>query len=299
MIFTPRVLILFILILLFSVKAKSQEEPAAYLVNSDFNLYHTTKDSTALIFSNIAYIRSQPTSKSSLIDSLPIGTEVKFMEEDGLNPTSLRGMYLPWHKVEFNMNHEKKTGYIWIGLLSLDYTIDPSTGQTFMYGFAWKSPEESNYYWVEAKVLDKNRKLIGNKGFAYYPGEQSYTSGELLEPMGIEHAKNIYTINFMGEACGIASENNLFSWDGAQFRSLPKLTGVSDAGVFYYIEELIFPKDHKLGNDIILKTIEEGEAEEYELDNPTDEIKFKVSKKQETFKFDGNAYNMIAEKKLK
>jgi len=286
-------------VLYLNIKPAYSQEAAAYLVYDDYNLYHTAKDSTALVFVNMAYVRDEPSSKSNLIDSIPLGTSVKFIDEQGLNPTSLRGMYLPWHKVEYQSNKQKKTGYIWLGLLCLDKVVDSKSGNTFMYGFAWKSNEESeDYYWVEAKVLDKNKTIINSKSFPYYPGGQSYTNGELSSGKDIPNTKNIYSIKFLGEACGISSEDNLFSWDGLNFTTLPKTVAVSDAGVFYYSEELILPNKHKLGKDIILKVSEEGEVEEYDDSDLDAELIYKVKKKEETFQWDGSIYKKVSERTL-
>src|SRR5690606_22002314 len=100
-------------------------------------------------------------------------------------------MYLPWYKIEYLSNNQKKSGYIWLGLLTLDKIYDKESGHTFCYGFAWKSNEyENEYYWVESKVLDKNNNLVGSKSFAYYPGGQSYTTAALKTGSGIPNAKN-------------------------------------------------------------------------------------------------------------
>lgn len=284
---------------IFNIQQAKSQEPAAYLVYDDFNLYHTSKDSSALVFVNMAYVRSEPSSKAELLDSIPLGTEVKFVEELSLNPISLRGMYLPWHKIEYQKANQKKTGFIWLGLLSLDHVQNKKSGETFMYGFAWKSNEElENYYWVEAKILNTNKELLASKSFPYYPSEQSYTLSELNTKPGLNYAKSIYAIKFLGEACGIASEENYFAWDGEQFTTLPKTTSVSDAGVFYYAEELVFPKKHQLGNDVILKISEEGEAEFEEEANPEEEINFKISKKEETYQRNGNAYLKVSERTI-
>lgn len=297
-IFSKCVLITSTLCLSFFNAAAQEEEPAAYVVNNEFNLYQASKGNKALVFVNNAYIRSEPTSKSSLIDSIPLGTTVEFVDDDGLNPTSLRGMYLPWHKIQYQSENKSKTGYIWLGLLSLNQTVDSLSGNTFIYGFDWKSQENDNpYYWVEAKVLDKHKSLIGQQSFAYYPGDQSYCSAELTAGMGIPNALNTYSIRFNAEACGIATETYNLSWNGTKFTTLPKTTSVSDAGVFYYDENLIYPNNHRLGNQIILKQCEEGEAENYEETDT--EIQYTIKKREETYQFDGNTYQKIAEKIIK
>jgi hypothetical protein len=294
-------LLLFFAFIFTTIDINAQEqEPAAYVIYDEYNLYHTSKDSIALVFVNMAYVREQPTSKSNLLDSIPLGTKVKFIEEQGLNPTSLRGMHLPWHKIEYITNNQENSGYIWLGLLTLDKIYDQKSGNTFLYGFSWKSNElENEYYWVEAKMLDKNNNLINSKSFPYYPGGQSYTTASLTKDSGIPNSKNIFSVNFHGEACGISSEQNSLSWDGSTFTTLPKTVAVSDAGVFYYSEELLLPNKHKLGKDIILKICEEGEVQEYDDTDPEAELKYTVKKKEETYKWDGKEYAKTMVKEIK
>ncbi len=295
--------LIFVILLLAGITYKSKaqdQEPAAYAVDATYNLHHTQKDSTSLVFVNMAYIREEPTAKSNLIDSIPLGTPVKFLDEDGLNATSIRGMYLPWYKIEYQLNNTKKTGYIWLGLLSIDSKIDPKSGNKFLYGYAWKSEDEyGNYYWVEAKALDKNKQLISSISFPYYPGEQSYSYSEIVENDGLPNTKFLYSIKFLGEACGIGSEDNMFAWNGQNFTALPKTVSVSDAGVYYYGEELVLPNQHKQGKDIILKLTEQGETEDYDEVESLEELEFTIIKTEETYQWNGTSYKKIGVKTIK
>lgn len=265
-----------------------EEEPAAFVVADDYNLWYVNTEKEAAIFANMAYVRKMPSTKSALVDSIPMGTPIRFLENGGYNAMQLRGMYLPWYKIAYEVNNQQKTGYIWIGLVSLDKKVDPATGNTFLYGIAWHNNEE-NYDWVEAKVFDKNQQLIAKSSFANYRGEQSYTTSELIDSENLKDSKLIYNVNFSGEACGIPTTNYGFAWDGMDLNVLPKISSVSDAGVYYYSEELEFPKKHKMGNQLIIKKMEEGEV----IDDTKEELEFNIKKSEERYSWDGKKYHLM------
>lgn len=266
-------------------------EARAYIEEDTFTIWNVSDKKEAVIFANMAYIREEPNSKSLLLDSLPVGSAIKFIGNGAYNQTFIRGMELPWYHIEYTVNNKKKKGYIWLGLVSLDVKKDPKTGNQFIYGFPWKSNEEDNiYYWCELKVLDASKKVIASKSFPFYHNEQSYTIAEFTEPNGTPEAKSIYSIQFLGEACGISTQVFNFAWTGNKLIDLPKTTSVSDAGVFYYSEELLFPNQHKKGKKLIVKAIEEGESETDINDETVSEIKYKVKKSEETYEWDGTNY---------
>jgi len=273
----------------FSHFAQAQEEePAAFVVADDYNLWYVNTEKDAAIFANMAYVRKMPSTNSALVDSIPMGTPIKFLDNAGYNPMQLRGMYLPWYKIAYKINNQQKTGYIWIGLVSLDKKVDPSTGNTFLYGIAWHNDEES-YDWVEAKVFNKNQQLIAKAGFANYRGEQSYCTSELTESENLKDSKLIYNVIFSGEACGIPTTTFGFAWDGTNLNALPKISSVSDAGVYYYSEELEFPKKYTKGNQLIIKKMEEGEV----IDDTKEELEYKIKKSEERYSWDGKKYHLI------
>ncbi len=281
------------LLCLFSVcqQAQAQDEPAAYeVLANQANFWNPHADKPASIFVNMAYIRQEPSSRSQLIDSLAIGTPITFLNDEAINPTLIRGMLLPWQRIRYHKNNHAKEGYIWIGSVSLDQQRDEQSGLTFMHGFAWASvQDENNYYWVEAKVLDKQNQLLHSKGFAYFPSDQSYTTMELHNNRGLQHSKNILEIFFSGEACGISTETFNLSWNGSQLYELPKTMGVSDAGIFYYGEELKYSKQKVEGKQLIFKDIIQGEV----IDETAEEPKYKETKKQERYTWDGQKYQQL------
>ena len=107
--------------------------------------------------------------------------------------------------------------------------------------------------------------------------------------MGLQNVKQIIRIEFLGEACGIPSEYNYVAWTGQRLVDLPSRYSVSDAGVFYYDEKILFPSEHGKNNQLIYKYIEEGEAIDDDAENPN----FKITKKSEEFLWNGNSFEKL------
>ena len=68
--------------------------------------------------------------------------------------------------------------------------------------------------------------------------------------------------------------------------NLPSRYSVSDAGVFYYDEKILFPSEHKRNNQLIYKYIEEGEAKDDDTLGPD----YRISKREEHFQWDGDKF---------
>jgi len=70
---------------------------------------------------------------------------------------------------------------------------------------------------------------------------------------------------------------------------------VSDAGIYYYDESILFPTEHKKEANVIYKIIEEGEAPE-DADDMA-ELTYEVRKKQEKFLWNGKSFTRLMESK--
>ena len=273
----------------------TKAQDSLYTEETSPNLYHFNIDSITYVFVNMANIREQANPNSALIDSISLGTPVKIIQENSQTFTEIKGMKLPWIKIEYQVNNQKKKGYIWAGLLSLDTKIDQKTGNKFIFGIAWKSNEiVKPYYWVEAKVLSKENNLLASNSFPYYPFYQGYAYANLENTNSILNSENIYSITFTGEACGIPTNTFQLAWNNNKLIPLPSLTSVSDAGIYYHEEELIFPQDHKKGKDLLYKRIEEGESEEDINDDSASEIKYKIKKSEEIYQWNGDKWVLLS-----
>lgn len=103
---------------------------------------------------------------------------------------------------------------------------------------------------------------------------------------------NIYSLSLLGEACGIPSTTKYFSWHNNTLTEIIETTTVSDAGVYYYDEEVQFPNEHRGNTQLVVKKIEEGEADEskpYNEDGPY----YKTYNKMEKYLWDGKGLKPI------
>ena len=244
---------------------------------------------TAMVFADKAYIRDLPgMNGTTVVDSLSAGMTVKIMSEVPETST-VRGFNANWYQVRYHKDGQSQQGYIWLGMLALRQTrID--NGKTVLYGFERYTPAVNNksaFYTCGLKLLDEQRNVLAQQTFAFDYSEQSYTEIKGLTGMGLKGLRNIVRIGFLGEACAIPSNFYYFGWNGSRFIPLPEAYRVSDAGVYYYTEQMLFPSEHKKDANFIYKMIEEGEA--LDEDNGK-EIRYKTRKKKVTYLWDGKGY---------
>lgn len=258
------------------------EAPQAYVVSNEYNLWNKAVGDQAYVFADVAYIRDYPSTSGKLVDSLQHGSIVKIISE-GYNQSTIRGFEAPWHKVEYSVNGKNKTGFIWLGLLALSKETN-NKGEQFLIGFLKRSKDPMSLeYLVEIKAFDNNSNLIAR---SYYPatlGGQTYVESKVLPNMGLENLQSIHRIGFLGEACGISSNHYYFGWNGQEMIPMLDKSSVSDAGVFYYNETILFPSEHKLDNVTIIKDIEEGEV----IDDEAEVLQYKVKKERKEYRWDG------------
>ncbi|WP_316822620.1 hypothetical protein [Pedobacter gandavensis] len=283
-----------LLIAISSLNGRAQEAPAAYVVAEEFNIWNKRINDTACVFADVAYLRDYPGLKGKLLDSLTAGTKV-VIKSEALNNTFLKDFYAPWYKVEYTIGKQKRSGFIWLGLLALGSSRDQD-GQLWMYGYNKypnRSNDEANLALCEIKILDPSLRLVGRTTFLTEKGGQTYTEGKILNNMGLIGLQRIFRIGFLAEACGIASNHYYIGWTGTEFIDLPGKSSVSDAGVSYYEEKLLFPSEHKLASDLIIKDITEGEV----IDPDQKELTYKVSKKREKYLWNGKMVSQLLEMK--
>lgn len=255
---------------------------------SEFNLWNKHPNDTAYVFADKAYIRSLPSASGKIIDSLTHGSAV-YIKSKAYNPTTIRGFEAPWQKIIYQQNNQIREGFIWLGLLDLSSNKD-KIGNNFIYGFLrYDNPEkhQNSGYTLQIKGFDKDKNLIAKCDYKLELNGQSYTDSKLLSNMGLENLDNIYRIGFLGEACGVATTHYYFSWNGKSMDYLFNKSSVSDAGIFYYEETILFPSEHKLADNLIIKDIEQGEV----IDEMADELKYKTKRKREKYSWDGFKIN--------
>jgi len=259
--------------------------------DDNFNLWNIQKGQSATVFATKAYVRAQPSLKAAILDSLSAGNVVTITSAP-FKGNTLKNFYAPWYEISYSDGNSKKNGFIWLGLLALGKQT-ASDGSQYIYGIerftTGNNEQEEGHLSTVVKLLDANGNFMAEHTFPFTYSEQSFSQSKLLPAMGLQNVRQIIRIEFLGEACGIPSEYNYVAWTGQRLVDLPSRYSVSDAGVFYYDEKILFPSEHGKNNQIIYKYIEEGEAIDDNAENPN----FKITKKSEEFLWNGNSFEKL------
>lgn len=281
---------LLLLFCVLSIFAKAQEKPAAYALDEEYNLWNFQKADTAYIFADLAYIRDYPNLEAGVIDSLTQGNQV-IIKSVAYRGNTIRGFYAPWHEISYIKDNQQKKGFVWLGLLALNGSKN-NEGELFICGLKKFRPSTAyspSYYESELKIFDKEQMFITKEIFHANINGQSGIETKILPGMGLQNIRNIHRLGFLGEACGIASQYYYFAWNGTNLIHFPEKMSVSDAGVFYHQENILFPSEHKGDSSMIYKNIIDAENTS---ENP-DDLKYKETKSQKKYTWDGKVLSEI------
>lgn len=242
--------------MLFVTFSYSQDE---YNHNYYWNFQDNTK---AIVGFPTCYVRKSPNIKSIVLDSLQLGTEV-MVKKTSESLYKLKGINVSWVDIEYkNQVGETKIGFVWKGLLALNYVKNG----TFTYLTTIDKIEKikSQEYFIEnffitAKILDKENQLLDENTIKKCLSESSYFENKTIGHLGLSKLQNIYRISFSGESCGVPTFHYYFGWNGSKLLTLPEKMNVADADVYYHSEEFLFPSEKGGKPDMIIKKTEEAE----------------------------------------
>lgn len=248
----------------------------------DFPLWQLEPGTSLSVYADKAYIRSTPSVKGTIVDSLLPGTKLVADSVITAAPLTMKGLTTAWLKTHYTAGGKEVKGYVWIGLLSLGtFTKDDVT---FVYGLEKRTvvSETEESLTVRVKAVDKDHRILDMKEWTVSGGENARsTESKLLGEMGLDSVKEIFRLNFSGDACGLPTDYYYFAWNGSKLLQLPGKTNISDAGAFAYTETLIFPKEVNGQPGKILKL---KVSEQYAEDGETVESK-KIER--EVYTWDG------------
>ncbi|WP_158851030.1 SH3 domain-containing protein [Algibacter sp. L1A34] len=262
---------LIILVLLITKFSFSQEtkyhDPNLDLKNGE-NYY---------LFGNDVKFRQLPDSSSEVIDLLKIGTEIQILEKTDYK-LNYNGIESSFYKVRY----KDKVGYILGGLISLE----KKKFKNSTYFFVYKKVED-NYLIIirrlneKTEVNESSSKLI-----------TSQFSIDLYDNKGIDNLENILFINYLGEACGIDGGGIFFFQTKTELKKVFEISQISDAGIYWFEENLIFPTDKK---GVKGKVVYQKEIGNYE-DEETNWIEIKKTSRELEWKNGSFIPNLKPEK---
>jgi hypothetical protein len=279
-----------VLLMLFVTFSYSQDE---YNHNYYWNFQDNTK---AIVGFPTCYVRKSPNIKSIVLDSLQLGTEV-LVKSTSESLHKMKGINVSWVDIEYkNQAGETKIGFVWKGLLALNYVKNASL--TYLTTIdkieKIKSQEYFNEnFFITVKILDKENQLLGENSIKKCLSESSYFQNKTIGHLGLSQLQNIYRISFSGEACGIPTFHYYFGWNGSKLLTLPEKMNVADADVYYHSEEFLFPSEKGGKPDMIIKKTEEAE-----LIEETDHV-YDMLNEEEYYKWNGEKATFINKSKAR
>lgn len=256
----PVVLYFFLLFLPQTVISQSQ----SYYMSGKI-----TDNAFAYAFGDNVNVREAPTVNSKSVGKLRIGTEVTVLSNGSMY--ELNGLQAPWYEIKAG----NISGWVWGGLLSL--THGKIGNDLIMYGLTGFSPDSN--FTGEVRYV-KNNKLIASVYsrpiYTAWENVREYTynvSGNLNENTGLKNLFCVFEVAFLYEACGYQNGSQYYGWNGNRFIPITEASFGSDAGIFSYNTEVIFPWDeggekNKVRSIYTAYDFDE-DAEDYKLSDST------------------------------
>jgi hypothetical protein len=246
------------------------------------------ENKTQKIFTDRTRVRQEPKVDSQVIDSLQTNQQILILQKDE-TILKLGERSSNWYKISYQKGEQTAEGYIWGGNLCVGYRN--KNGYDFLFGLSKtenkkdkQSGENFKQNIASIKVLEGNT-LLDEVFFETGMGEElSYGTFNIESNHKLQNVELTLKAMVSGEACGIASYDQYVLFRNKKFITLPKLTNVGDADVYYHSESFVFPNDKGgIPNAFIFK------MEEMEKDEKDREKKKHSSK---TYLWDGNSYKL-------
>lgn len=246
------------------------------------------ENKTQKIFTDRTRVRQEPKVNSEVIDSLQTNQQILILQKDE-TILKLGERSSNWYKISYQKGEQTAEGYIWGGNLCVGYRN--KNGYDFLFGLSKtenkkdkQSGENFKQNIASIKVLEGNT-LLDEVFFETGMGEElSYGTFNIESNHKLQNVELTLKAMVSGEACGIASYDQYILFRNKKLITLPKLTNIGDADVYYHSESFVFPNDKGgIPNAFIFK------MEEMEKDEKDREKKKHSSK---TYTWDGSSYKL-------
>jgi hypothetical protein len=203
------------------------------------------------LFGDNVKFRTAPDLDSEFIGLLKFGEEVEITAKTSLK-TLFNGIEYPFYKVKY----KGQEGYINGGLLS------PEKVKTEKNNYFFSLKMNDDGYFLILRYLDSQNE-IKEIETALYTNEFTIKT---YNNRGLEGVEEVIYIDYFAEACGVNGGGIYFFRIKDELRKTIEISQVSDAGVFWNFEELIFPNDK---NGVNGKIVFEKEVGVYKDDEET------------------------------
>jgi hypothetical protein len=203
--------------------------------------------SNAFLFGDKVNVRAQPNTTAAIISNKPIGSAIQVIEKSD-QTFAMGGYTTNWYKVSFMDGETSKSGYVWGGLISMATTTLPrgeEKADQLVYGITgWLG--EFNFNSTlrivrDGKVLTSLDFDPISSGFFDVGVFGHGVCVTVDDGRGFKGIKNVIRLEFIYEACGYENGEIFILWDGIKLTYLAKASAVSEAGIFSYTYDLVFP----------------------------------------------------------
>ncbi len=195
--------------------------------------YEFEEGSTERLYGDQVVLRKNPSTEASAIDTLPIGSRVKILENTKII-VQVHGNDSYWYKVKT----KKGTGYIAGGLIALDSR--EINGGIYMVITA----QVNEQFKFRARYL-KDGEFFGKEGDL---NTYSFVL-RVHDNRGVEGIESMLVIDLFAEACGVDGGYTYIFNDGERLINAIHCTSVGDGG-YWFSEKLIFPDERGWGTHI-------------------------------------------------
>ncbi len=180
------------------------------------------------LFGDNVKFRKLPDTKSDVLELLKIGTEIQVLKksEETLKYNGIESYF-------YQVKYKNQIGYILGGLISLEKKERGNSKFLFTY------KKDQDRYSIITRHINEKSEITE----AITQLTTNDFSIELYSNKGIDGIDNILFINYLAEACGVDGGGIYFFQLNDKLKKVFEISQVSDAGVYWLSEDLIFPED--------------------------------------------------------
>ena len=180
------------------------------------------------LFGDQVQLREAPTLKSKVLKTLPIGMHM-IVKEKHENSWPYKGVDHHFYKVDYKGTN----AYVLGGLLALEKKVINNV--THLFGRS-KSGDE-DYLLIRTVQEDGSFK---EKSTRLSNGQFYLTN---MGAKGLPDIEGMLLVDYLAEACGVEGGGIYLFQEEGKLHQVARISQVSDAGTYYFWEELIFPED--------------------------------------------------------
>lgn len=224
------------------------------------------------LFGDNVNLREAPTTSSKSISKLKAGTEVEILSHGGL--FRVNGLDAPWYEVRTGSSK----GWIWGGFLALTAAVVEN--DLLLYGLTGFNPDSN--FTGEVRYLKGNKVISSLSVQPYYTAwetKQEYpysVKNTRMASSGLKGILLVWEVSFIYEACGYTSGEKYIAWNGSKLMHIGEAPDVSEAAVFHFESDMIFPWEEggKTGQIICRSVTSEFDEElgDYKITETNEDI---------------------------